>query len=173
MASHGEASANENSDLNSMITNAEIEQAINKLKYGKSAGPDMVEGEMLKYASGILIPYFSKLFNAIYDKSVFPTSWARSFIVPLHKKGSTNDPNNYRGISLTSIVSKVFTSILNRRLQYWANVHESIPEEQGGFRKGYSTIDSIFTLHTMIHHYLTRKKSYLLLSLTLGKHSTR
>ena len=49
--------------------------------------------------------------------------------------------NNYRGISLLSIVSKVFTGILNKRLYTWAEQEENISKEQAGFRKGYSTVD--------------------------------
>ena len=51
---------------------------------------------------------------------------------------------------MLSIVSKVFTAILNKRLYAWAENEEKISKEQVGFRKGYSTIDHIFTLITMV-----------------------
>ena len=38
--------------------------------------------------------------------------WKLSFIIPLHKKGDTNNKANYRQISITSIMSRVFERIL-------------------------------------------------------------
>ena len=66
------------------------------------------------------------------------------------QKGDENSPDNCRGISLLSIFSKVFTSILNKRLYTWAENEEKISKEQAGFRKGYSTTDHIFTLVSII-----------------------
>ena len=64
-----------------------------------------------------------------------------SIIQPLHKKGDPNDPNNYRGISLSDISGKLFSTVLNRRLQLWVDMHDSVAEQQASFRKDYSTID--------------------------------
>ena len=66
--------------------------------------------------------------------------------MPIHKKGDVNQPDNYRGIALTSVISKVYTHILNKRLSEWAEVEEKILEEQAGFRAGYSTVDHIFSV---------------------------
>jgi len=55
-----------------------------------------------------------------------------------------SEVNNYRGISLLNVVSKVFTSVLHERLREWADLGGHIPESQAGARKGYCTIDNIF-----------------------------
>ena len=49
-------------------------------------------------------------------------------------------------------------SILTDRLNSWAEDNQIIVEEQAGFRKGYSTVDNIFVLHSIIQHYLQRKR---------------
>ena len=73
----------------------------------------------------------------------------KSIIVPIYKKGDANIPDNYRGIALTSVLSKVYTHILKKRLTGWAEQEEKILEQQAGFRAGYSTIDHIlYTLWT-------------------------
>ena len=59
---------------------------------------------------------------------------------------------------LLSIVSKVFTAILNKRLYAWAENEEKISKEQAGFCKGYSTIDHIFTLITMVKSKLDSRR---------------
>ena len=72
--------------------------------------------------------------------------------IPLHKKGSTYNVENYRGITLLSIVSKLFSNILNLRLDKWAEDYHVYVEAQAGFRKGVGTIDNIFILHSLISH---------------------
>ena len=78
-------------------------------------------------------------------------------IVPIYKSGNKDNPDNYRGISLLSVLGKVFAYILNRRLTLWADANNKIAEEQGGFRSGYSTMDNIFVLYAVVQKYLLRK----------------
>jgi len=92
----------------------------------------------------------------VFDTGVFPEEWAKSIIVPLYKKGDADNPDNYRGISLLSTASKIFTSILNSRLTKWAETNSVINEAQAGFRQGYSTVDHIFTLHAMIEKQFSK-----------------
>jgi len=65
-------------------------------------------------------------------------------IVPLHKKGSTNNPEHYRGITLLSVLG---TRILNKRLTSWTESYSVNIEAQAGFRSAMSTSDNIFVLH--------------------------
>jgi hypothetical protein len=141
-------------DLDCVITEQEVRQAIKKLKCGKAAGLDEISAEFLKSAENIVVPFLTKLFNSLFEQGLFPEEWCRSVIVPLFKKGDVNSPENYRGISLLNVVSKVFTSILNRRLYTWAESEHKICEEQAGFRRQYSTIDHIYTLVSMIRKCL-------------------
>ena len=85
------------------------------LKPGKSPGPDNVTNEMI--ASTLYFPdIFLYLFNCILQNGGSIPLWSQSMIVPIFKKGSLDDPSNYRGISLISCLAKVFYSILNNRL---------------------------------------------------------
>jgi len=140
------------------ITEAEVLHAINKLKVGKSPGPDMILSQFVKSSKDITVPIMTIMFNHIFNTGIFPDDWADSVICPLHKSGSRSDPNNYRGISLINIVCKVFSSVLNARLYTWAEANDKIDESQAGFRKGYSTIDNLFTLNGIIRKYLTKKR---------------
>lgn len=56
------------------------------------------------------------------------------------------DPANFRGISLISGISKLFTNVLTFRLQTLAESYNVIDKLQAGFQKQYSTIDNIFSL---------------------------
>ena len=84
--------------------------------------------------------------------------WTQSAILPLHKKGSIYNVNNYRGISLLNILGKVFSHVLNERLKLWCEWNEIIPEAQAGFRSHYSTVDNIFSLQCIIQKYIGKAK---------------
>ena len=142
--------------LDGVIGENEILKAISKLKDGKAAGIDGIMGEMVKRSKHVITPFLVKYFNALFCKGYYPLKWSEAIIVPLHKKGDTNLPDNYRGISLLSILSKVFTHIINERLMVWAESNNIICEAQAGFRKGRSTIDHIFTVNAIIEKYLLK-----------------
>ena len=93
----------------------------------------------------------------ILETGTFPTSWTIGLIVPIHKQGNIDNPNIYRGITLLSIFSKVFTSIINKRLVAWGEIMNKTSECQAGFRHGYTTIDNVFVLQSIIQRYLNTR----------------
>ena len=94
------------------------------------------------------------MFNKIIDSGYFPDIWSNGIIVPIHKKGSVYDVNNYRGITLGSCLSKLFTSVVNKRIEKTCNEHNLISDAQIGFRKGRSTVDAIFILMSLYNIYV-------------------
>ena len=156
--------SDEEEELDEEILREEIIGGIDRLKKGKAGGLDEVSPELIQTCKGRLIEFFYKLFNKLFNTSYFPINWAAAIVVPLYKKGDANVPDNYRGISLLSITSKIFTGILNKRLYNWAEENEKINIEQAGFRRSHSTIDHIYTLHSMISNCLygrRRSKFYV------------
>lgn len=145
-------------ELDRNITDAEIRKSIKQLKTGKSGGPDKMINEFLIYGSDTLVPYLQKLFNLLFDKGHFPDCWSEGYIVPIHKKGNVNNVENYRGITLLSVLGKLFTRILNNRLTKWAEDYYIYIEAQAGFRSHMSTVDNIFVLHGLITHLLNEGK---------------
>ena len=71
-------------------------------------------------------------------------------IVSLFKKGDPEDPGNYRGITLLSVVGKLYCKILSNRLVIKLESEGSIHEDQAGFRSGRSCIDNVFTLNEIV-----------------------
>ena len=84
--------------------------------------------------------------------------WTEGHIVPIHKKGNVSNLDNYRGITLLSILGKLFTRILNTRLTEWAETYYVYNEAQAGFRAGMGTADNIFVLHGLITHLINQGK---------------
>ena len=82
-------------------------------------------------------------------------------IFPLHKEGDPRLPDNYRGITLLSVVGKIYTMALNRRVMQWCEDRNVLVEEQAGFRIGRSTVDQIFVLSELIRARMTKgQKTY-------------
>ena len=129
--------------LNCPISVEEVIKAIKNLKTGKSGGLDGILSEMLKAGKHVTVSFLVKLFNLILDQGHYPSEWAKAIIVPFFKKGSPSSVDNYRGISLLSILSKCFTCILNQRLRSWLDTENKLVENQAGFRKSYSTTDQL------------------------------
>lgn len=95
-----------------------------------------------------MLPIYVDLFNLIFTAEVIPSNWSQGIIVPIYKnKGNPSLPSNYRPITLSSCLSKLFTSVLNQGLNVFTQEHSTLHENQAGFRKHYSTTDHIFTLH--------------------------
>ena len=109
-------------------------------------------------SSDILSGHLCDIFNAILNIGIYPKQWSEGIIIPLQKKGSGDDVNNYRGITLLSCFSKLFTSILNKRIECFCENNNTISDAQFGFRKGRSTVDAIFILLSLVQHRLNKKE---------------
>ena len=106
-----------------------------------------------------MIAIITKLYNVVLDTGQIPESWCIGMIRPLYKgKGDVKDPDNYRGITILSCLGKLFTSVINNRLTDYIESVGIIGEEQAGFRQGYSTIDHMFVLNSILEIYLHKKK---------------
>ena len=129
------------------------------MRNGASAGPDLMLNEFLKHSSNGLLIYLHHLFNKIFEIWYFPENWSEGHIVPIFKKGDKDEVSNYRGITLLSIVGKLFTRILKNRLNDWAEEYNIYVEAQAGFRKCMGTVDNIFILNNLITHCLNNNES--------------
>ena len=137
-------------ELNIPISLEEVKLAIEQLSNGKSGGPDKLLNEFFIHGKEFLLSTLHILFNAVLDKGYFPKEWTLGEIIPLHKKGDKANVQNYRGITLLSTLSKLFTRILNNRLTSWAEEYGIYIEAQAGFRQHMSTVDNVFVLNSLI-----------------------
>ena len=78
-------------------------------------------------------------------------------ITPIHKGGDTNDPGNYRGIAVGSLLAKLYASMLNVKLMGWTERWNLRARGQAGFRKDHRTTDQTFVLRTLIESARSRK----------------
>ena len=86
-------------------------------------------------------------------------AWLSGTIHPIYKgKGSPKDPSNYRPITIPSCLGKLFTAILNNRLNVFLEDNDILMHNQAGFRKDYSCSDHIFNLNCLMQALKKRKR---------------
>ncbi len=97
----------------------EILNAIDKLKVGKSAGTDSLQGEHFIFADPKVACLLYMLFNVMFVHTYLPTKLMETIIVPIikDKKGLVTDKDNYRPIAVTSVLSKIMELALLERIQ--------------------------------------------------------
>ena len=133
-----------NQILNSKITVEEIYLRVKDLKNGKACGMDTILNEFIKATFNKLKLLYVELFNRILNTGQIPEAWTIGKIMPIYKnKGDKGDFDNYRGITILSCLGKLFTSVLNARLNKYANEVNLLNENQAWLRKNYSTLDHI------------------------------
>ena len=120
--------------LDKEIEKGEIAKCVRKLKNNKTGGSDGIVGELLKYGGSRMVDLLEQLFLVIWQEDIVPRQWRDGLIVNIFKKGDREDPGNYRGITLLSVVGKVFCKILNNRLVQCLDKEGALHEGQAGFR---------------------------------------
>ena len=149
--------------LDARLTIEELSKPIDTLTSGKAPGSDGISQEVIK--CGKLYSW-----NPSTNCSVLlgRRRARRNHRHAVHKnKGERSDCNNYRGISLLSIVGKVFDRILLARLQTLAA--RIYPDSQCGFRAGISTIDTISTVRQIQKKFREQGKPLYLAFIDLTK----
>ena len=106
-----------NTALDEDFNVGDIEFAIKHLKNNKATGEDDIPAEAFKeIKSETLIKAITHLLNICKNKKVIPPSLLVSIIIIIHKKGATNNCNNFRTISLMNILTKILVSATAIRL---------------------------------------------------------
>lgn len=93
-----------------------IHKLLKKTNTNKAPGPDGIHGNILKHCSSSLAYPLSLLFKVSYSTGCIPNDWKTANVVPVHKKGDKGSVENYRPISLTSLVMKIFEKVIRDEL---------------------------------------------------------
>ena len=117
-----------------------IAKKIKKMKDNKSPGVDGIPPKLLKeIVEQISIP-LAKLFNLSLEEGIVPSEWIEANITPLFKKGSRNKSDNYKPVSLTSVVRKLLETLIRNHMVEFLIKHKLINIPQHGFLKARSCL---------------------------------
>ena len=135
-------------ELDSEPSVEDLSKAIDSLASGKAPGNDGIPTELIKHSKTTLLLPLHEVLCHCWQEVAVPQDTRDSKIITLYKnKGERSDCNNYRDISLLSIVGKVFARVILIRLQKLAE--RIYPESQCGFRADRSTIYMVFSLRQL------------------------
>ena len=112
-----------------------MKQTIKKLKNKKAAGNDSITNETMKCSDDLMLVKLEKLFNKIFKTGYHPNSSNEGLIFSIHKSGEKENPNNFRGITLSNSLGKLFSTILYNRLITKLQNTNIVSPAQAGFRK--------------------------------------
>ena len=120
-----------------------IIEAIKDMPNSAAPGPDKVPCVLLKECDSVLAPILSRLWKASFDSGQTAAIFKRQTIVPLFKKGNRGLPSNYRPVSLTSHLCKLFERVVRKELVSFLEEQELITPDQHGFRIGRSCLTQL------------------------------
>ncbi|CAK1597452.1 unnamed protein product [Parnassius mnemosyne] len=149
------------------ISPKEVSEVINSMTRGKSPGHDGLSIEHLVHAGAHLPRVLAMFLSLCIAHQYLPTDLMKTIVVPILKNrtGDTSDLNNYRPISLATIIAKVLDSLLDRQLRKHIHLHDA----QFGFKPGLSTESAILCLKQTVRYYTDRKTPVYACFLDLSK----
>ena len=149
----------ENDDLSDIeFGTKDIEDAINELDENSSAGPDGLPAIFLKKTKETISLPLTLLLRKSLDEGKIPDIFKLAYVTPIHKGGSKQKPEQYRPVSLTSHVMKVFERVIKKRIMKHLIENQALNDGQHGFVPGRSTQTQLLAHYNEIYEALMEGK---------------
>ena len=107
--------------------------------------------------------------NECIYANTFPEILKKAYVTPIYKKGDRHNPENYRPISVTQTLAKIFERLLLEQMSEHLDMNEIFNKNQFGFQKQKSCLITIIALTEKINHYVEEKYIVLAIFLDLAK----
>ena len=146
-----------------------IKSTIMSLNNKKSSGPDKISNFFLKKCCNSILKFLTIIINNCLNNFYFPNMWKEAVLLPIKKKGSSNDIENFRPISLLSNLGKILERAIYRQIETFCQDNNIIPNTQFGFKKLHSTEHAIMYLENIILENLRKRECTVTCSLDLKK----
>ena len=121
----------------------ECRKQIKSLNINKPLGPSNIPAWALKDASDVLAEPLTFLINAFLEEGLFPNHLKQAYVIPIFKKGDCEESCNYRPISITPALSKIFEKIIKDQMIAFLNRNNVLSPSQFGFQAGFSSTDAL------------------------------
>ena len=135
---------------NVVVQKQKIYKLLEKLDVRKAMGPDGVSAWTLRECREQLVEPIWDVINTSLKEGTVPKQWKRANIVPIYKGGKKTEPQNYRPVSLTSVVGKICEIIIKEKWVEYLEKNEIINNCQFGFRKERSCVTNLLSFYTRV-----------------------
>lgn len=132
------------------ITESDIVKHLRKLDPNKSTGADQLSARLLRECQDELLLPLKLLFNKSLQERSVPNLWKCANVTPIFKKGNKCEAGNYRPISLTSVVIKIFEKIIRDKMTSFLENHNLILNTQHGFRNNRSCLTNLLEFYNHV-----------------------
>ena len=112
------------------ITPKQVYDLLVSLRNGKANGIDMIPNKMLKISAHVISSSLTDIFNCCTSMNTFPDNLKVAKVVPIFKAGATDDPDNYRPISILSSVARVFEKLIYDQLYHYFSSNNLLGKQQ-------------------------------------------
>ena len=137
------------------------------LSSSKATGYDDVPIRLIKDGISVIANPLCSLFNHCIDVNYFPVYWKCGQVTPIYKKGSEHCKENYRPITVLSILSNIFERVLANQLSVF--FQDKFSDFLSAYRKNYSCQSTLLRIVEDIKLALDNKESSAIISLDLSK----
>ena len=152
------------------ITPSEVELLIENLKTNTAVGYDKIPAKILKDLKSTISTPLSKIINLSFETDTFPISMKHAVVRPIFKnKGSDDDPQFYRPISVLTALSKIIERAATNRIVKFLENHNKLYNSQHAYRQHHSTITSLVETTEYIHEALEMKQIPAIVATDLSK----
>jgi hypothetical protein len=155
------------SDIN--ISVEVVRAQLNKLNSNKSAGPDNLWPVVIKNCKDVLCDKLHKFFNDSFNTGCIPDEWKQADIIPIFKSGDKRQLNNYRPVSLTSQICKIFERIIAKEMMKFLESKNILTTNQYGFRKNRSGELSLINFYKDVFMAVDKGLQYDVIYLDFSK----
>lgn len=146
----------------------EIKNIVKRMK-PKAGGVDNISTSVIKILIDCLALPLTCLFNECIKQAVWPDALKKAEIVPIYKDKEKSKTENYRPISLTSNLAKIFESIMYKRIYKFILKNKIISSQQYGFIKNLGTKDALKKLTDKIYNNIDKNVATIVAFLDLAK----
>ena len=130
--------------LNDISISAQaIIEAIGEMDISSAPGPDKFPVVVLKECSQLLAPVLADLWQRGFNSGQVAEIFKHQTIVPIYKKGDRGQPSNYRPVSLTSHLAKLFERVVRKEMVTFIEGNGLLSQSQHGFRHGRSCMTQL------------------------------
>ena len=136
------------------ITTSAVKAVLEGLDGNSAMGPDGIHPLLLKSCAPELAYPLCTIFRQSLCEGVVPEIWKESVVIPIFKKGSRNDPLNYRPVSLTSVSCKTMERLITQHLTGYLEDSALLDVNQFGFRAGRSTMDQLLLVYAEVSKFV-------------------
>lgn len=134
-----------------------------------STGLDNIPIKLIRLILPVAAPYLLHIINFSLTSSIFPSSWKRARVIPLHKNTRSYEPKDFRPVSILPVLSKVLEIAMKNQVNIHLANNNLLNDFQSGFRHKHSTTSALLNVTDNISRFLDKKELSVLILLDFSK----